>query len=63
LSGLFDFLFLSCFNKLFESELTFFAVPPRGFGFTFRLGTCLISDYRRGTAKVNGEKLAELDDG
>jgi hypothetical protein len=40
-----------------------FAVPPRGFGFRFRLGTELISDDWRGTAEVNGEKLAELDDG
>jgi len=39
------------------------AVPPRGFGFRFRLGTGLISDDRRTSAEVNGEELAELNDG
>jgi hypothetical protein len=29
----------------------------------FRLGTELIFDDRSGSAEVNGEKLAELDDG
>jgi hypothetical protein len=62
-SGLFDFLFLSSCNKVLCSELIFFAVPTRGFGFTFRPVTELISDDRRGTAEVNNEKLAELDDG
>jgi hypothetical protein len=47
-----------------EGELViFFAIPPRGFGISLRLGTELLSDDRRGTAVVNGEKLAELDDG
>jgi len=41
----------------------FFAVPPRGFGFRLRLGTSLISDDRRASAEVNGEKFAELNDG
>jgi len=40
-----------------------FAVPPGGFGFSFRLCTVLISDDRRTSAGVNGEKLAELNDG
>jgi hypothetical protein len=40
----------------------FFAVLPRGFGFRFRLGTGLISDDRRASAEVNGDKLAELND-
>jgi hypothetical protein len=44
-------------------EVIFLAVPPRGFGFRFRLGTALISDDRRFSAEVNGEKLAELNDG
>jgi hypothetical protein len=33
----------------------FFAVPPRVFGYRFRLGTGLISDIRRASAEVNGE--------
>ena len=40
-----------------------FAAPIRGFGFRFRLGTGLISGDRRASAEVNGEKLAELNDG
>ena len=63
-SGLFYLLFLSCFNNFFQGELLiFFAIPPRGFGFGFRLGTGLISDDRRTLAEVNGEKLAVLNDG
>jgi len=49
-------------NEFFELVI-FFAVPPRGFGFRFRLGTGLISDDQRASAEVNGEKLAELNDG
>jgi len=45
-------------------ELVVFAtVPPRGFGCRFRLGTALISDAWRASAEVNGEKLAEVNDG
>jgi len=43
--------------------LIFFAVPPRGFGCRYRLGTALIPDARRASAEVNGEKLVELNDG
>jgi len=52
---------LSCLNKYFVLVILF-AVPPRGFGFRIRLGTGLISDDRRASAEVNGEKLAELND-
>jgi hypothetical protein len=45
-------------NSLFS-----FSVPLQGFGFRFMLGTGLISDDRRASAEVNGEKLAELNDG
>jgi hypothetical protein len=48
---------------LYGELVIFFADTPRGFGFTFRLGTELISDDRRGRAAVNDEKLTELDDG
>jgi hypothetical protein len=51
-------------QQILNGELIiFFAVPPRGFCFRFRLGTELISDDRRGTLDVNGKKFAELDDG
>jgi len=53
---------LSHLNKFFVLVI-FFAVPPQGFGFRFRLGTGLISDDWRASAEVNGEKLAELKDG
>jgi hypothetical protein len=34
-SGLLDFLFVSCLKIFFEYELlSFFDVPPRGFGFS-----------------------------
>jgi hypothetical protein len=46
-----------------RGELIFFVVPPRIFGCSFRLGTRLISDARRASAEVNGEKLEELNDG
>ena len=63
-SVLFDFLFLSCPNKIsVRWTHYFFTVPPRGFGCRFRLGTQLISDARRASAEVNGEKLAKLNDG
>jgi hypothetical protein len=53
-SGLFDFLFLSCLNTFFASELImFFAVPPLGFGFRIRFDTGLISDDRRDSEEVN----------
>ena len=63
-SGLFYHLFLSCLNNFFvrRTRYFFFAVPPRGFGFRFGLGTGLISDYQRASAEVNGEKLPELND-
>jgi hypothetical protein len=48
---------------LYGDLVIFFAVPPRGFGFRFRLGTGLISDDQRTSAEVNSEKLAELNDG
>jgi len=38
-------------------------VPPREFNGRFRLGTALISDARRASAEVKGEKLTELNDG
>ena len=50
-------------TKFLKDELViFFTVPPRGFGCRFRLGTALISDARRASVEVNGEKLAELND-
>jgi len=33
------------------------------FGCRFRLSTGLISDARKASAEMNGEKLAELNDG
>jgi len=48
---------------LYGELIIFFAAPPRGFGFRFRLGTGLISDDQRASAEVNGKKLAELNDG
>jgi hypothetical protein len=38
-------------------------MPPREFGFMFMLVTELISEDWRGTPDVNGEKLAEQDNG
>jgi len=62
-SGLFDFLFLSGPNKISVRLTHFFTVPTRGIGCRLRLGTGLMSDARRASAEVNGEKLAELNDG
>jgi len=61
---MFHFLFLCCFNKFLQGELIiFFAFLPRWFGFRFMLGTELISDDRRASAEVNGEKFEELNNG
>ena len=56
-SGLFYFHFMSCPNKFSVSEFDiFFAVLPQVFGCRFKFGTGLISDARRDSAEVNGEK-------
>ena len=57
------FLWVASTIFLLVELVIFFAVPPRGIGFRFRLGTGLISDGRRASAEVSGEKLAELNDG
>ena len=63
-SGLFDFLFLSCPNK-FSAKWTsyFLCCSTTSNWLRFRLGTGLISDARRASAEVNGEKITELNDG
>jgi len=60
----FIFFFWVASTSFLQGELCIlFAVPPRGFGCRFRLGTAPISDVRRASAEVNGEKSAELNDG
>jgi len=47
-----------------QGELViFFAFLPQWFGFKFMLGTELISDDRRASEEVNGEKFEELNNG
>jgi hypothetical protein len=53
------FFFVAPTNFLQTELALFFAVPPRVFGCRFRFGTGMISDARRASADVNGEKLAE----
>jgi hypothetical protein len=63
-SGLCDFLFLSCLNKFFVRLTRYFLGCSTTSGWRFQLlGTSLISGARRASAKVNGEKLTELNDG
>jgi len=63
-SDLFYLFFLSCFNKFFIRWTRYFlCCSTTRISFRFRLGTGLISDDRRASAEVNGEKLAELNDG
>jgi hypothetical protein len=46
-------------NSLFY----FILYTPRGFGCRLRLGTALISDARKASAKVKDKKLTELNYG
>ena len=60
-SGLFDFLFLSCHNKISVRWTRYFLYCSTARIWLF--GSALISDARKASAEVNGEKLAELNDG
>ena len=60
-NGLFDFLFLSCPNKFSVKWTRYFLYcTTTAFACRFRLGSALISDDRRASAEVNGEKRTEL---
>ena len=55
-SGLFDFFSVSTINFLFCELVIFCAVPPQVCGCGFRPDRGLISDVRRASAEVYGEK-------
>jgi hypothetical protein len=64
LSGLFEFLFLSCLNILpVRWTRHFLCCSTTRVWIYFRLGKGLMSDTRETSVEVNGENLEEMNDG
>ena len=57
-------LFSELPNKfLLDVLIIYFTDPPHEFDCWIMLATAVVSDVRRASSVVNGEKLAELNDG